>query len=312
MKKLYSLISLLFIFSILCGCSRPLFLQDVNNIVTVDYSFNDGNEYHYSFDLEKGSFHARLDDKDLDASPEYELEQSEIDAIRNSIVPLKKWPFEYKKTALGLVRTQTYTIAINYADGSSRVFKGETADGAEWPEGFDELRTTFDGIALKRLKEKMDPESQKEELIALLSDYDLQVRSSADKGYDWLGDDGYLIHAKIHDEERLYIEYKDDMFFLGLSDWSISYNSERMDYEDMLAQIKSFTGNEIAVVTVRSGGEWKNKWIAPASECSRDDLILQVNSNCYIYIEELEKDGYQIECKYFDKTKDIVYTVDPV
>ena len=154
MKKICILIPLILIVSVLCGCSKPLVMQDVENIVSVDFYFSEGNEYNYSFDLEKGVFRTSADKKPLDDSPEYELNQSEIDAIRNSIEPVRKWPYDYHYARLfARYLPRYYKLTINYADGTQLVFNG-SSDGTKWPEGFEELKETFDSIALERLYEK--------------------------------------------------------------------------------------------------------------------------------------------------------------
>ena len=152
MNKIITFLSLMLVISVFCGCSGPpVGYQDVQNIVTVDYSFDDGSssKYIYSFDLEEGIFTADC----LDSSTEYVLEQEEIDSIRNSFVPASGWPGDYRYSSAGLNYPQNYTIVITYADGTNCVLKGTSANGKKWPEGFDELRSTLDGIVQSRVSD---------------------------------------------------------------------------------------------------------------------------------------------------------------
>ena len=57
MRKIIASISIILVFTIMCGCSglsRPEGFQDVQNIVSVDYQFADSqtSDDHYSFDLD--------------------------------------------------------------------------------------------------------------------------------------------------------------------------------------------------------------------------------------------------------------------
>ena len=224
-------------------------MQDVKNIVSVDYYFGKGTSHnYYSFDLERGVFRARtdlsrIDNKPLDDSPEYDLKQSEIDTIRNSIEPVRKWPFNYKHSSLGRNLPHYYEITINYADGTQHVFTGTSANGTEWPEGFEELRTTFDSIAFARLNEKIDPASKEKELTDMLSEFDPVVHRNTDEGYDWLGDGGYLIRVYDGDKEKFMVEYSDGSFYLASNNWGNIYNLNRKDYEDLVKDIKKYINN---------------------------------------------------------------------
>jgi len=165
MKRI-AVLSMILIFSLLCACSRPIEpagpvgFQNVGKITTVEYIYAVyGKEYNYSFDLERGVFRFSYEYESLGDSPEYELEQSEIDAIRAAITPAEKWPAEYKKEpvfiGMGTVTGATYKIDIKYTDGTVCVLDGRITGADEesliLPEGFEELRSTFDGIVEKRL-----------------------------------------------------------------------------------------------------------------------------------------------------------------
>ena len=318
MKKTNILLSLILIFSLLCGCTRPLAMQDVKNIVSVDYSHGKGGSYnYYSFDIERGVFRARADiartdNNPLDDSPEYELKQTEIEAIRDSIEPVGKWPSNYKHSSLGKNLPHYYSLTIKYADGTQRVFTGTSANGTEWPEGFEELKRTFDGITFGRLYEKVDPAAKEKELTDLLSDYNPVVQRNTDEGYDDLGDGGYSIRIYYGDEVRLSVDYSEGMFWLALSNWGTSYSSNRMGYEDLVRDLKACIENKYCVVTIWCDGEVINKFSAKPDECGREKLIGIVNSyQSKWYQENIKKYGYRIEGKYCDKSKDFVYTVDP-
>lgn len=318
MKKTNILLSLVLIFSMLCGCTRPLAMQDVKNIVSVDYSFGKLNSYsYYSFDLEGGVFRARTDqaataNKPLDDSPEYELKQSEIENIRNSIESVRKWPSDYKCAPLfGRYLPQYYKLTINYADGTECVFNG-SSDGAKWPEGFEELSETFDSIAFDRLKRKVDPVSAEKELTDLLSEFNPVVYRNTDEGYDYVGEGGYSIHVFYGDEDRFSVEYCGDMFYLVLSHCSTRYDVYRNDYVNLVKALKDYVDNKTCAVTVFSDGKVVNKFMVTPDECSKEKLIGRVKSVfSWKYQEELKKKGFRIEGKFADKTKDFVYTVDP-
>lgn len=42
-------------------------------------------------------------------------------------------------------------IIITYADGTECILKGTSANGKKWPEGFNELKSTLDGIVQARM-----------------------------------------------------------------------------------------------------------------------------------------------------------------
>ncbi len=152
MKKLIAFLTAVLVLSAFCGCSGPpVGFQDVENIAIVDFSFDDGNsKYSYSFDLENGVFTADC----LDGTTEYVLEQEEIEAIRDSIVPAAQWPGDYRRSSTGYSYPQNYTIVMTYADGTNCVLKGTSSNGRKWPEGFNELKSTFDSIVQVRLESK--------------------------------------------------------------------------------------------------------------------------------------------------------------
>ena len=138
----------------LVGCSEPSGFQDVENITSIDYYFDNGNNrYNYSFDLEKGVFYFCFDFEKLEDSPEYKLEKSENEAIRETLGPAGKWIGDYRYTSAGRNYPQSYNIVINFADGTNCVFKGTSANGKKWPKGFEELKSTLDGIVQKRVEE---------------------------------------------------------------------------------------------------------------------------------------------------------------
>ena len=146
MKRIITYISLILVISFLCGCSKPVGFQDVENIVSVDFFFDDGGEYNYSFDLEKGVFSADC----LDESMEYTLEQTEIEAIRVAIEPARGWSGDYRHSSGGFNYLQRYSIVLTYADGTECVLNGTSANGRKWPDGFEELKSTLDDIVQAR------------------------------------------------------------------------------------------------------------------------------------------------------------------
>ena len=146
------LATMLFCF-LLCGCNGPAGFQNVENIVSIDYSYNSyTSSNYYTFDLDRKVFcfsHSSTQENLL----EYDLNQSEIEAIRNAFVPVEKWVSDYQYKSLGgSIKNdnwQYYDIVINYADGTSCVLKG-TSSGEKMPKGFEELNSTLDGIVNSR------------------------------------------------------------------------------------------------------------------------------------------------------------------
>ena len=153
MRKILASISIILVLTILCGCSGPAGFQDVQNIVSIDYQFEGyQTTNYYSFDLERGVF--SYTNKSANNSPEYELEQSEVETIRNSIKLAGEWNVNYNYQSLGSHLSNhgdwlSYDIVITYADGTSCELKGNSS-GEKMPKGFDELRSAFDGIVALR------------------------------------------------------------------------------------------------------------------------------------------------------------------
>ena len=158
MRRIIVSISIILIITILCGCSgisRPEGFQDVQNIVSVDYQFGDFQNFddHYSFDLERGVFRFT---RDADGnSPEYELEQSDIESIRSAFEPAENWAQHYNYSYFSTAMTMyySYKIDIEYSDGTHCVLEGtaqSTGDwqssNTKWPQGFEELKILLDGI----------------------------------------------------------------------------------------------------------------------------------------------------------------------
>lgn len=159
--------------------------------------------------------------------------------------------------------------------------------------------------------EEIDPVSKEPELIALLSEYNPEVHRYTDDGFDWLDDDGYSIIIKRDGEERMYVDYNDGEFTLGLGCWHGHYNLYRKDYEDLLKDIENTLNNALVAVTIRCDGEWFGSWKTPVSECSKKELIIQARETMHKeLIEKTKRNGYQIECEFFDKTKDFTYKID--
>lgn len=166
MRKTIASISIILVFTILCGCSglsRPEGFQDVQNIVSVDYQFGDFQNFddHYSFDLERGVFRFTRDadrnspEYELEQSDEYELKQSDIESIRSAFEPAENWAQHYKYSYFSTAMTKyiSYKIDIEYSDGTHCILEGtamSTGDwqssNTKWPKGFEELKILLDGI----------------------------------------------------------------------------------------------------------------------------------------------------------------------
>ena len=158
MRKIIASISIILVFTILCGCSgisRPEGFQDVQNIVSVDYQFGDFQNFddHYSFDLERGVFCFTCDADGN--SPEYELEQSDIESIRSAFEPAENWALHYNYSYFSTAMTMyySYKIDIEYSDGTHCVLEGTAqstgnwqSSNTKWPQGFEELKILLDGI----------------------------------------------------------------------------------------------------------------------------------------------------------------------
>ena len=158
MRKIIASISIILVFTILCGCSgisRPEGFQDVQNIVSVDYQFGDFQNFddHYSFDLERGVFRFT---RDADRySPEYELKQSDIESIRSAFEPAENLAQHYNYSYFSTAMTMyySYKIDIEYSDGTHCVLEGTAqstgnwqSSNTKWPQGFEELKILLDGI----------------------------------------------------------------------------------------------------------------------------------------------------------------------
>ena len=160
--------------------------------------------------------------------------------------------------------------------------------------------------------EEIDPISKEPELMALLSVYNPEVYRSTDDVFDWLEDDDYSIIIKDGEEVRMYVDYTDGRFTLGLGSWHGHYDLYRKDYEDLLKDIESILNNNTVAVTIRCNGEWFGSWKTPVSECSKKELIIQARETMHKeLIEKTKKNGYQIECEFFDKSKNFAYKIDP-
>lgn len=152
-KFIIVILSVIITFSLLCSCYVPADFQDVENIVSIEYSYNNSTSInYYTFDLDRKVFcfgHSSSEEN----LPEYKLEQSEIESIRSVFVPAGKWSPDYQNNSGGGFpyndSWQNYEIVINYADGTSCVLKG-TSSGEKMPKGFDEMRSTLDGIVRVR------------------------------------------------------------------------------------------------------------------------------------------------------------------
>lgn len=158
MRRIIVSISIILIITILCGCSgisRPEGFQDVQNIVSVDYQFGDFQNFddHYLFDLERGVF--RFTHDAYRNSPEYELEQSDIESIRSAFEPAENWAQHYNYSYFSTAMTMyySYKIDIEYSDGTHCVLEGTAqstgnwqSSNTKWPQGFEELKILLDGI----------------------------------------------------------------------------------------------------------------------------------------------------------------------
>lgn len=146
-KVIIFVLSVIFAAFMLCGCSSAEGFQDVQNITVIDFSCSPmSSEGNTRFDLENGVLY-------FDDSKESALDPSEIESIRNAIAVAEKWDnhYHYEPFSLGRTAPFTYKITIEYCDGTSCEFEGYTLagslDSAKWPKGFDEMRSTLEGIA---------------------------------------------------------------------------------------------------------------------------------------------------------------------
>ena len=128
------------------GCSRAEGFQDVENITAVNFlcgPIEDDSNTRY--DLDNGVVY-------YGDSKESELDPSEIESIRNAIAVAEKWDnhYHYEPFSIGMTGPFIYKIVIEYCDGTSCEFEGYTLassmNSAKWPKGFDELKSTLDGI----------------------------------------------------------------------------------------------------------------------------------------------------------------------
>ena len=110
----------------------------------------------------------------------------------------------------------------------------------------------------------------------------------------------------------MYVDYTDGEFTLGLGCWHGHYDLYRKDYEDLLNDIENILNNLLVAVTIRCDGEWYGSWKATVSECSKKELIIQAREIMHKeLIEKTKKNGYQLECEFFNKSKDFIYRIDP-
>ena len=193
-----------------------------------------------------------------------------------------------------------------------------------YPDAFDLIEwVCFDKNTLKYYSDQIgfyeagyydeiDPLEKENELFSMLSEYDPELHRSTDPGFDWLNEDGYSIIIKNGGEEHLYVDYNDGEFTLGLGSWHSHYDLNRAYYESLLKEIKNILANQDASVTVICNGEWFGSMILPASQCNKKELIIEARS--LMNRERLNTAktyGYQIVCEFFDKSKDLTFTIDP-
>ena len=139
------------------------------------------------------------------------------------------------------------------------------------------------------------------------------IYRNTDEGYDYLGEDGYSIHVFYGDEDRFSVEYSGDMFYLILSYCGKRFDVYRNDYVNLVQELKDYIENKTCAVTVFCDEKVVNKFMVTPEECGNEKLIGIVKSKQYgKYWDDVNKKGYRIEGKFADKTKDFVYTVDPV
>ena len=192
------------------------------------------------------------------------------------------------------------------------------------PDSFDLIEwVCFDKNTLKQYEkeialhksgfyEDVDPIVKKEELMALLSAYNPEVHTNNDDGFDELEDDDYSIIIKCDGDEYLYVDYVDGEFTLGFGGWHTHYNPYRKDYEDCLRTLNGILENRTAAVKVMSNGEWCGSWITSADKCTKKDLIIEARRIMHKeLIEKTKRNGYQIECSYFDTSNNCVFTIEP-
>lgn len=142
---------MMLVIAMLCGCMETSGFQDVNNIATIDYSFSDEySEKHYLFDLDKGVLFAAFGSSErVEDCPELKLEKSEIETIRKLMAPSKTWNGYKDKPLIDLDSRavyHNYEIVIGYSDGTSWSLSGYSKNGAKWPKGFEQLKSTLDEI----------------------------------------------------------------------------------------------------------------------------------------------------------------------
>ena len=131
--------------------------------------------------------------------------------------------------------------------------------------------------------------------MALLSAYNPEVHTNNVDGFDELED----------------VDYVDGEFTLGFGGWHTHYNPYRKDYEDCLRTLNGILENRTAAVKVMSNGEWCGSWITSADKCTKKDLIIEARRIMHReLIEKTKRNGYQIECSFFDKSKNSVFTID--
>ena len=174
------------------------------------------------------------------------------------------------------------THAATIASGAVKFFSEENPDAFDLIEFvcFDENTLNAYQSEIDKVKKgfytEIDILSKKDEILELLKDFKTEVRTKADKDFDYLEENGLSIGVMKNGEELLYVDLEGEIT-LGVGGWHTHYAGYLMDYNIFLDDLKSFIDGRRCAVCVRCKDEWMGSFTARQEDLAEEMLVKQVN-----------------------------------
>ena len=146
-----------------------------------------------------------------------------------------------------------------------------------------------------------------------LRDFDYEVHTHVDEGYDYLDDISYCITLKNDDGHEMFIDLEGE-FTLSFQGWHTHYFCEQELYDELKEDIMDFLNNKMGAVTFVVNGEWFGSTIA-RKPVENKEQALEIVAGMYKKIREFQmkihREGVEVRVCYWDSSLNSTIKIEP-
>lgn len=146
-----------------------------------------------------------------------------------------------------------------------------------------------------------------------LRDFDYEVHTNADAGYDYLDDISYCITLKNDDGDEIFIDLEAE-FTLSFQGWHTHYFCEQEWYEELKEDIMDFLNNKIGAVTFIVNGKWFGSSIARNPVENKEqalERVAKVFKGEREFQRKIYREGVEVCVYFWDSFLNSIIKIEP-